>query len=58
MLLVFTSVYLNLILRYKFLILDAYLPDIYICVSTGVQIRGYFPKPKGAGERNVWEALF
>jgi hypothetical protein len=42
------STYLKPVLRYKFVILDTYHPD----VSKAVRIRGYFAKPKGVSKQN------
>jgi hypothetical protein len=38
--------YLKSVLGHKFLILDSYLPDIYIYVRKDVRIRGYFSMPE------------
>ena len=38
--------YLESVLGYRFLILDTYLPDVYIYVSKDVRIRGYFAVPE------------
>jgi hypothetical protein len=43
--------YLKSVLGYKFLILDTYLPDIYIYMSKGVRIRGYFAMPEWVREQ-------
>jgi hypothetical protein len=39
------------VLSYKYLILGTYHRTLYIYVSKGVRIRGYFSKPKGVGEQ-------
>jgi len=43
--------YLKSGLRYKYLILDAYHPNIVITLSKEVRIRGYFSKPKRVREQ-------
>ena len=49
---------LKSVLRFKFLILGTYQPDIYIYVGKDVRIRGYFSKSKGIrGQKNFWETL-
>jgi hypothetical protein len=40
------SVYLNSVLIYRFLILDAFHPDTMYLREKDVRIRGYFSKPK------------
>jgi hypothetical protein len=48
-LLVCIIIYLNLILTYKFLILDTYRPGTNPCIYARDEVRipGYFSKPKG-----------
>jgi len=50
-------IYLQSVLRYKFLVFDTYLPDILYLPELGTQIRGYFSKPTGAHELNISETL-
>jgi hypothetical protein len=50
MLLTCISIYIESVLRYKFVILDTY-PDIYIYAIKDVRIRGYFSKPKGVRDQ-------
>ena len=57
-LLVCIGIYLNSVLRYKFLISDSYHPDIYIYVSKDVRVRGYFRSRKGSTSKKVWETMF
>ena len=42
-----TGMYVS-VLRYKFLILDTYQPDIYIYVIKGLKIHRYFRSHKGS----------
>ena len=41
------------VLRYKFLIFDAYNPALHIHVSEDMTIRGYFSKRGGVREKNI-----
>jgi hypothetical protein len=43
--------YLKSVLGYKFLILDSYLPDIYIYVNKNLRICGYFSMPEWVREQ-------
>lgn len=53
MLLVCISIYLKLILRYKFLILDTYKSGHTIYVSKHVRIRSYFLNQNGPASKNI-----
>ena len=57
MILVRMRCYLKSVLRYKFLTLDIYDPNILYLREKNLRIRGYFSKPKEAREQKSWETL-